>query len=538
MSDEQTRRYPIVDPQSPKGRALQTIGNLLSPLYSNYLVFGSEVTAGESVTDVDKRFFDNVRANPFSYDLSQYSEYINENLGANYRTRYNAVRDLLEIPAETFNQAENAYQEQMAFQNVQREYETVPPVQQPVAPQDEGAATPTGLVGRQVIGGDGPTGMIGTRQIGGGATVPAAEPALATGAEDIEPGELARPGGTTGLVTSTVIEDGEVVSRTGPGAAQTGGGTGDGVATEAGDGVSVETPYADAVPADWEIAASEIYGSYYHLIKQEPEVAELIAKAAFEEWEPDKFQYQLEQTGWWRRTSASIREFENEYARDPATVQARIDALAAQIRQDALNLNVRLTGETLNQLATDAIRQGWTEQQVTNAIGMTAIDVGGAEGVTSLRYGYYGNKINEIAASYGVSISDTEFNQLVNKFAVGEENEQSLTSAFQTRATALFPALSERLMAGETFADIVEPYRNRASKILEQDFSASDFMDNDSFAQAVTYIGDDGKQRPMTYTEWGQYLRSNREFGYEYTSEAQSRAYQVANRIADIFGAI
>jgi hypothetical protein len=51
-------------------------------------------------------------------------------------------------------------------------------------------------------------------------------------------------------------------------------------------------------------------------------------------------------------------------------------------------------------------------------------------------------------------------------------------------------------------------------------------------------MGDDGKQRPMTYTEWGQYLRSNREFGYEYTEEAQGRAYQVANRIADIFGAI
>lgn len=341
-------------------------------------------------------------------------------------------------------------------------------------------------------------------------------------------GEVGPPDRMGGPATITSGGTGD----TGTGDTDTGDGTG-GVVV---DGVTVETPYDDSIPEDWKQAASEIYGAYYSIINQNPEVADLIARAEAEKWGPEKFDYELEQTGWWKTTSLATRTFDIEMQRDPATVQARIDALAAQIREDALELNIRLSGETLNTIATEAIRQGWTEQQVTIALGDEAVK--SQAGVTGLRYGYYGNKINEIAASYGVSVSDLEFSQLVEKFALGRENEESLTSAFQTRATALFPALSERLMAGETFSDIVEPYRSRASKILEQDFSASDFMDNDSFAQAVTYVGDDGKQRPMTYTEWGQYLRTNREFGYEYTSEAQSRAYQVANRIADIFGAI
>jgi hypothetical protein len=336
---------------------------------------------------------------------------------------------------------------------------------------------------------------------------------ISPGTEDIEPGELSRP-----TVTPPVETDA--------------GGEGDGVS----DGVLIETPYADAVPEDWELAASEIYGAYFHIIKQDPQVAELIAQAAFEEWEPDKFQYQLEQTNWWRTTSEAVRKFDNLYARDPATAQADIDRYAQELKQDALDLNIRLTGEQLNQLAYDAIRGGMTKQQVTNALGMLATS--SAEGVTSLRYGYYGNTINQLASNYGVSISDDEFNQLVDRFAVGQENEESLTSSFQAKATALFPALSERLMAGETFSQIVEPYRYRASQILGRDFASTDFMDNDSFSQAVTYVGDDGKERPMTYTEWGQYLRSNREFGYEFTDEAQSRAYMVANRIADIFGAV
>jgi len=332
-------------------------------------------------------------------------------------------------------------------------------------------------------------------------------------------------------------EDGAGGGTGGDTGGDTGGGAGGGTGGDgAGGGVGVETPYDDSVPEDWKQAASEIYGAYYSIISQNPDVANLIAQAEAEKWGPEKFDYELEQTTWWKTHSVATRTFDIEMQRDPATVQARIDALAAQIREDALSLNIRLTGETLNNIATEAIRQGWTEQQVTIALGDEAVK--SQAGVTGLRYGYYGNKINEIAGSYGVSVSDLEFSQLVEKFALGRENEESLTSAFQTRATALFPAISERLMAGETFANIVEPYRNRASQILGQDFSASDFMDNDSFAQAVTYMGDDGKQRPMTYTEWGQYLRSNREFGYEYTEEAQGRAYQVANRIADIFGAI
>jgi len=322
----------------------------------------------------------------------------------------------------------------------------------------------------------------------------------------------------------------------GTGTTGTGGTTGDTTGDTTG-GVPTYVPEAPAVPEEWEQAASEIYGAYYSIIKQNPDVAALIAEASANKWGPEKFDYALEQTEWWRTTSLAIREFEIEYARDPATVQARIDALAASLQQTALGLNIRLTNETLNRLATDATRQGWTEQQLINTLGTEAIKAN-ATGITGLRYGFYGNKINEIAGNYGVSISDTEFNELVNKFAVGQENEQSLTSSFQTRATALFPAISERLMAGETFRNIVEPYRSRASTILGRDFAATDFMDNDSFAQAVTYVGDDGKQRPMTYTEWGQYLRTNREFGYEFTDEAQSRAYMVANRIADLFGAI
>lgn len=482
----------------PMGKTHVAIANVLQPKYRNYFLSGS---GGENLSVEEREFLNSARANPFRFDISDYQNYVDGTL-PDYTQRYQEAKNAIAA-----------------------------------GPQDK-IVSPEPVSTTVLAEGAEQAGIVSTTRIGEGA--PEIRPSqtqprpFGTGAEDIEPGEAARLGADVGMVGSVTIQPGGDAG--GDAGGGTGGGTGAGGDGVGGGGVGVETPYDDSVPEDWKQAASEIYGAYYSIINQNPEVAELIARAEAEKWGPEKFDYELEQTTWWKTTSLATRTFDIEMQRDPATVQARIDALSAQIREDALSLNIRLTGETLNTIATEAIRQGWTEQQVTIALGDEAVK--SQAGVTGLRYGYYGNKINEIAASYGVSVSDLEFSQLVEKFALGRENEESLTSAFQTRATALFPAISERLMAGETFADIVEPYRNRASQILGQDFSASDFMDNDSFAQAVTFTGDDGKQRPMTYTEWGQYLRSNREFGYEYTDEAQGRAYQVANRIADIFGAI
>ena len=297
-----------------------------------------------------------------------------------------------------------------------------------------------------------------------------------------------------------------------------------------------EGAYAGLEPVVTNDPFSEIYGYWWAIVNDNPELMNLIETAKTEKWGALEFQYQLEQTTWWKTTSDSAREFDVLNSRDPASIQARIDTVAEQIRQLALERNLRFSSETLAEIARNSIRFGWSLQQGLNALGTEAMK--STEGVTALRYGFYGNKINEIAADYGVTISDTEFSQLVNKFAVGKENEESLTASFQTKATALFPAIADRLMAGETFSDIVDPYRTRASNILERDFDVTDFAQNDNLAQAVTFVGEDGKQRPMTYTEWGNYLRSNRDFGYEYTDEAVGRAYQVANRIADLFGAI
>ena len=58
--------------------------------------------------------------------------------------------------------------------------------------------------------------------------------------------------------------------------------------------------------------------------------------------------------------------------------------------------------------------------------------------------------------------------------------------------------------------------------------------------QAITYVPDSktGEQRLMNMGEWGDYLRKTESLGYQNTTEARSRAFEVSNKIANMFGRV
>jgi hypothetical protein len=215
-----------------------------------------------------------------------------------------------------------------------------------------------------------------------------------------------------------------------------------------------------------------------------------------------------------------------------------VDETAAAINAEALNYGIRLSSEQLQKLALDSQRLGFGREQITNAIGMLAV-AGGSAGATQLREGFYGQQVRNVAADYGITLNDTTFNQFVNKIAVGEESLSSFQDYALTIAKAMFPSVSEQFDAGLTFSDITAPFKTIASNLLEIDEVNIDFR-QPQWAQALTYQPDPktGEQRLMNMREWQDYLRNTDSFGYQYTTEARSRAYGVADTLANMFGRI
>ena len=289
------------------------------------------------------------------------------------------------------------------------------------------------------------------------------------------------------------------------------------------------------VPPDWESAAKELYGGYYEMVKQYPELGTLLKNAIQQGWSDDKFQYELQQTNWWRTTTQNAREFETLRIQDPASAQTQLDNRTALLRETAQRLGITLGAESLAKLAEDSIKLGLDmTSQLEDIIGSEAIRTSG--GVSQLRYGFVGNSLRESAAKYGVALSEVTFNEWVNKIAVGAESTETFESYAAQISRNLYPTLASGFDRGLSFAQMTDPYAQAASRFLEIPTSQVDFTDP-KWAAAFTMKNDKGEQTQMSYGEWADYLRSTPTFGWEYTDDAKNRAFTVANRLAELFGA-
>lgn len=288
------------------------------------------------------------------------------------------------------------------------------------------------------------------------------------------------------------------------------------------------------IPQDWESAAKELYGAYYEMVKQYPELGTLLKNAIQQGWSDDKFQYELEQTNWWKTTSSNARSWETLQIQDPASAQVQLDNRIALLTDTAQRLGITLSAESLAKIAEDSIKLGLElTSQLENIVGAEALRSSGT--VTQLRFGFVGQSIRETARKYGVSLSDVTFNEWVNKIAVGAESVETFDAYANQIARTLYPTLQSGFDRGLTFGQMTDPYAQVASRILDIPSTQVDFTDP-KWATAFTMKNEKGEQVPMTYGEWSDYLRTNPAFGYEYTDEAVNKAYTVVNQLAELFG--
>lgn len=298
-------------------------------------------------------------------------------------------------------------------------------------------------------------------------------------------------------------------------------------------------PVQTATPApyaNWEEAAKELYGGYYAIVQSVPELRSLLERAYNEKWSRDRFEYELRQSNWWKTNADTARQWDLQSQMDPASAAQRVDARLAEMKAMALNdYGVTIPESQLRRLATDSLRLGWSQQLIMNALGLEATRTPG--GLSQLAAGFLGQTLRSTAREYGVPLSEGVANDWLTKIATGEQTRQTYQTYILESAKRLYPSLSKDLDSGSTFQQIVDPYRNAAAQILELNPETIDFMDP-KWTKAVTYEPSQGQQRTMTYSEWGDYLRQEKSFGYEYTSQAQSRAFQVANDLANLFGKV
>jgi hypothetical protein len=267
-------------------------------------------------------------------------------------------------------------------------------------------------------------------------------------------------------------------------------------------------------------------GFLYH-----EEIGRILLEATAEGFTPQKFMNRLQNTNWWRTTQRSIREFDILEAQDPAELDRQIEMRMQTVRDYVSGLGTRLPDVQIRELARNAIRLGYSDRDLANAAGAAVYKV---EGVTPLRTGMIGQEIRTSARRFGVPLSDASVDNWAKEIATGNQNFQDYQNYLRQQAIGLFPSLQKEIERGLDVATLADPYIQTASRILGISPETVDFADP-KWNIALNFTDQSGR-RMMNLEEWTRHIRTNDEYGYQYTDDAHNKAYMATSTIARAFG--
>lgn len=141
-------------------------------------------------------------------------------------------------------------------------------------------------------------------------------------------------------------------------------------------------------------------------------------------------------------------------------------------------------------------------------------------------------RLKKIGTAYLSPLSD---DRIIESLTGGISEDDVLRIA-REKAIALYPHLTRQIEAGLTLNDLAYDYQRTAADLLELPADQID-MSKGKFALALK-MGEGGKERMMSTSEWIQTIKSDPDFGWQYTKQANDQATNVALSIAKAFGKV
>lgn len=216
---------------------------------------------------------------------------------------------------------------------------------------------------------------------------------------------------------------------------------------------------------------------------------------------------------WWTHNSDTKRQWDAEAKLDPAAHRQKIANQQAQILalagQDGFNLDPTRAAK----IANDSLAYGWSTDQIKEAV--------------AHEYRYDPSASNETVANikqdaynYAVPISDQAIQTWAQKIMGGTATPDDFKAYAQQQAKSLYPTISAALdgVDTQTYAD---PYKQIAARELGVNPDSINLLEP-KWQRALMTVNPDGSRTPMTLDQWTTTLRSDPQYGWGNTVEAQN----------------
>lgn len=277
-----------------------------------------------------------------------------------------------------------------------------------------------------------------------------------------------------------------------------------------------------------ELAAS--YGWAYGFLEGTPELKKLFKEAVGASWSPEKFQAELRDTSWWKKTSDTARQAQVMKTTDPATWQASISATQIQLQQLAAEMGAAIPSSKLKSIAETVIKTGLDEGGIRNILGKYVTFT--KDGTLKGEAGMHEFTMKQYADQMGVKLDDQAIkNQaqlVVRKLATTQDYEDQI----RQQAKSAFPGYEKQIDSGMTMKEIASPYEQMMAKELELPLNPAG-LDDPFIRSALNGMSKDGKPVGMSLTDFQSSLRSDPR--WRSTSAARDQTMDIgANVLRDL----
>lgn len=352
--------------------------------------------------------------------------------------------------------------------------------------------------------------------------------------ENLVPGTPAYEKGSTvkPTVTSSTTSGGGKI-QAGPGF-KPGGSTGDG-GIQAGPGYK---PDANKTKTAW---IGYLESTFKTLPKEyKAQIDKLFTTAKAENWTEVTFTEALKQTSWWQQTLPSLRSFfiETHDPRNASTFAEKLSINTANVAASLEKLGIRaqqvdpVTGKvidnnaTIQGIAMDSIKNGWTDIQMLQHLGDNAqlLFTGG---------GIIGSSVDNIkkqALNYGITIDSNYLNTIQRSLLdpTDGRDQQYYLNEMKAQAMDLYKPFASSIKEGRSLYEITNNYRSQMATLLEVDST------NLTWKDLMAKVVDPTTGNARTFAEFNKQVKQDPL--WQYTKNAKETYSNTALDLMKQFG--
>lgn len=280
------------------------------------------------------------------------------------------------------------------------------------------------------------------------------------------------------------------------------------------------------------------YGYALKFFESNAELKRLLTEAQKKNWDAANFQAAIRNTTWWKQRSEAQRQYDTSASTDPAQHARNVAQTRAALALQARAMGFEPTAAWLDRVSKQVTRNGSTEEEIQSLVAAewyTRYDkkpnADITEGTQTGQVATVVNQLKAMAAQYGYPLGDDTLENQTFKVLNGTATAQSFEDTYKTWAKTHFQGAAHLIDAGQSVAEILDPYAQIAAQELGSDKSA--ILASDPMYQAALNGADGGGM--MSLPAWRTKIRTDSQYGWDKSANAQQQAYQMVAGLQSMF---